>query len=1004
MKLISNELFKAVRYALYASATAAVGLTAAPVLAQDSGQTLETITVTGSRIRKADVETAQPIVVLDRAAIEHQGFSSVADILQNLTEAGSPPISRASALSSGEAVGGYYIDLRNLGANRTLVLLNGKRLGVTTDGLQDLSQVPISAIERIEVLKDGASAIYGSDAIAGVVNIITRRNFDGAEASAYVGQFDADDGAKQTYSMTFGAHSDRGSVTMTAEYSNEDPVWANNREYTRYPSGPLHPTSGWTVVSQFGAFFMPEGYCSSGLCSLNPGGDPSNPADWHNTGSGGPLADRSDASAQMNLQSGIERKSLFANAEYNLTDNLKFSTDLLYNKRTTRVQIAGYPFQPAFYMPGTLPGDLEGAYIGLSPDSYFNPTGELVYFYRRGWEVPRTTKSDLSTYRVSGTLEGSFDIGDHTWNWDVGGFVNQNDVLKTARGDFSLIGLTSALGPSYLDPTTGLVTCGTGPDNSLPYGSAPGQCIPWNPFLPASVPGSVNLGNLIGTPYGMDNPNSLYNPALQALIFPYYHDTGTTKTIDYSANITGSVFTLPAGDLSVAAGYEYRNERGAFVPDAFSQAGLSTNLSAGPTGGSYKVDEYYLEVDVPILKDIPFARELSINVAGRYSDYSTFGDTTNGKFSLTWRPIDDLMVRGNYAQGFRAPTIGDLYGGLGGTFESYTDPCDTVGGAAATNPAVAARCTAGFGGQPGVPPDFVQIGQGGIPCDKYPCQTGVQFLSGSNPLLQPETATSKTLGIVYSPSWLQGLDVSLDWYRIKIVNSITGDDTQSQLDDCYVLGVASRCNSLLFRRDPSSGTVVYNLEGGKNAGFAETEGYDFGVNYRLPEFSFGRFVASWNTTYVNYLNSKADDAATTPIVGVTGRSYGSPADVAFRTRSNASLDWTLGDFGATWTTRYYSSIREKCSFDDTPAGGPECNMPGHWANGVVSNQNRTGSNTFHDVQLRWNAPWNGTISVGANNVFGHVAATMYSSPNSNFNYYGGFDIGRFYYMRYNQKF
>ena len=984
MNLMSNELFKAVRYALYAGATAAVGLSAAPVMAQDAGQgdqqRLETITVTGSRIRKADVETAQPIVVLDRATIEHQGFNSVADILSNLTEAGTPPISRASVLASGENVGGYYIDLRNLGANRTLVLLNGKRLGATNSGLQDLSQVPMAAIERIEVLKDGASAIYGSDAIAGVVNVITRKNFDGAEASAYVGQYDEDDGAKQTYSMTMGAHSDRGSITMSAEYSKEDPVWAKNRPYSAFPQGPRHPTTGWTLVSQYGNFFMPPGYCSSGLCALNPGGDPANPADWHNSGAGGGTNDRSNANEEMMLNTGIERHSLFVNGEYNITDNIKFSTDLLYNKRSTTAQVAGYPFQPAFYLPGTLPDNLEGAYIGLSPESFYNPTGELVYFYRRGWEVPRVTQSNLQTYRFAGTLEGSFDIGDHTWNWDVGGYVNNNDSLVINHGDFSLISLHNALGPSFLDPTTGLVTCGTSPSNALPYGSTPGSCVPWNPFLTPTVGGT----------------GSLSDPTVQAYLFPFYHTTGNTRTVDYSANITGSVFTLPAGDLGIAAGYEHRNESGSFVPDAFSQAGLSTNLSSGPTGGRYNVNEYYVEVDVPVLKDIPFAKELSFNVAGRYSDYSSFGNTTNGKFSLTWKPIDDLMVRGNYAQGFRAPTIGDLFGGLGGTFEYYTDPCDVRNSGA--NPAVAARCASGFGGQPGVPGGFQQIGQGGSPCNNFPCQSGVQFLSGSNPLLQPETATSKTLGMVYSPSWVQGLDLSLDWFRIHIKNAITSDDTTSQLDDCYVLGITSRCSSSLFRRDPVTGIVVYNLEGSKNAGFTDTEGYDLGVNYRLPEFSFGRFAVHWNTTYVAHLNQKADDNPDTPIEGFTGRGGN------FRIRSNASLDWNLGDFGATFTSRYYSSIREKCSFDNTAAGGPECNMPGHFANGVVSNQNRTGSNTFHDVQVRWNAPWNATISAGANNVFGHVGPVLYSAPNSQFLYYGGFDIGRFYYLRYNQKF
>jgi len=988
MKLMSNELFKAVRYALYAGATAAIGMSAAPVFAQDAGdqdsQKLETITVTGSRIRKADIETAQPIVVLDRAAIEKQGFNSVADILQNMTEAGSPPISRSSVLASGEDVGGYYIDLRNLGNNRTLVLLNGKRLGGTTSGAQDLSQVPMAAIDRIEVLKDGASSIYGSDAIAGVVNIITRKNYDGAQFDAYVGQYDQDDGAAQTYSMTFGTHSDRGSITFSAEYAKSDPTWAKDRWFSKYGNTDRHPLDGLTVVGQWGAFYLPSNFCSDGFCSLNVGGDPFDPSQWHNVNEAGGASDLTNANEEMMLQTSIERRSIFVSADYNITDNIKFSTDLLYNHRETIQQVAGYPLQLVGFRAGS-------PYVNaLSPDSYYNPTGTLhddgtrtggdpIYGYRRGWEVPRTTNNQLDTYRLSGTLSGAFEIGDHTWNWDVGGYVNQNDALSINHGDFNLIAANNALGPSFLDPSTGLVTCGT-PDNPLPYGSAPGSCIPWNPLIPA---GSVADGSLTG------------NPALQQNLFPYYHTTGRTREVDYSANITGPIFALPAGDLSLAAGYEYRNDTGTYSPDAFAQTGLSSNLSAGPTSGRYKVEEYYLEVDVPVLKDLPLARELSFNVAGRYSKYDTFGDTTNGKFSLTWKPIDDLLVRGNYAQGFRAPTIDQLYGGIGGTFDYYTDPCDVS--RQASDAAVRERCMSGFGGQNGTPANYTQIGQGGIPCTKYPCQSGVQTFSGNNPLLQPETATSKTAGLVYSPGWVSGLDVSLDWWRFHIKGYMTGDTITSMLYDCYVLSIASRCSSSLFTRD-ANGVVNYALRGQKNAGWIDTEGYDFGVNYRLPEFSFGRFAIHWNTTYTSHWDNKADNQPDT---------FVNPANSFagfFRIRSNASLDWSLGDFGATWTTRYFSSQKEECADGPNSPDGYPCSLPNYVSDGISSPQNRIGSTTFHDVQVRWNAPWNATVSLGANNVFNHWAQPAYSAPNSQFAYYGGFDIGRFYYLRYQQKF
>ncbi|EMR0609884.1 TonB-dependent receptor plug domain-containing protein, partial [Stenotrophomonas maltophilia] len=174
---------------------------------------LDRIQVTGSAIRSVDIETQQPIIAITRAMIEQQGFTTIADLLQNLTSTGAPTISRARALASGENVGGYYVNIRNLGATRTLVLVNGKRLGATTSGLQDLSQIPMSAVERIDVLKDGASSLYGSDAIAGVVNIITRKNYEGLEVSMQHGQFSQGDGKDSTFSLVTGARGERGGYT-----------------------------------------------------------------------------------------------------------------------------------------------------------------------------------------------------------------------------------------------------------------------------------------------------------------------------------------------------------------------------------------------------------------------------------------------------------------------------------------------------------------------------------------------------------------------------------------------------------------------------------------------------------------------------------------------------------------------------------------------------------------------------------------------------------------------
>ena len=332
-------------------------------------------------------------------------------------------------------------------------------------------------------------------------------------------------------------------------------------------------------------------------------------------------------------------------------------------------------------------------------------------------------------------------------------------------------------------------------------------------------------------PYGVAGSGSLSNADVQAFLFPFYHDRGLTESTTYFANLSGTVVELPAGDLGVAVGYEHRNEQGRFVPDAFNQAGLSTGLPATTTAGGYKLDEVYVELAVPLLREVPFAHELSLSIASRYSDYSTFGDTINNKFGLVWRPIEDLLVRATFAEGFRAPSVDNLYGGVGGSFESYTDPCGSTG---AGNVAGGATCSAA-----GVPADYVQLGQGLIPCTSFPCQTPDQFLSGSNPNLTPETAESRTAGIVYSPQWVDGLDISLDWYSVAIDNLIATDSVTDILQDCYLRGISERCT--LFTRDPSDFHINALSFALTNKGRLETEGYDLGVRYKLPETSFGNF-------------------------------------------------------------------------------------------------------------------------------------------------------------------
>ncbi|MEE6230557.1 TonB-dependent receptor domain-containing protein, partial [Stenotrophomonas maltophilia] len=793
----------------------------------------------------------------------------------------------------------------------------------------------------------GASVLYGSDAIAGVINIITRKSVEGLELSAQHGQFSQGDGKDSTFSLVTGARGERGGYTLALEYQKADPVFARDRWFSKHGgAGPGYPRAGWSDLSQNGSWCDPALYdCATGnsvFKTLNRGGDPKNPNDYH------PItpAEYSNGNEQMHVQTGIERRSLFLSSDYALSDQITFTTDIGYNERISDQQIAGYPYESTKF--GT----------PLAGNSAFNPVGHDIAFNRRLWELPRTTESKLKSLRVAPTLSGYFELASKTFDWEVGALFNRNEVTKTGRGDMSLIASRQALGQSFVDGN-GVARCGSA-------GAPIAGCLAWNPLLP----------------YGVAGAGSLADPELQRFLFPTFTDTGITKTRSYFANISGPVLELPAGELSVAMGYQYRKEEGRYVPDAFAQSRQSTALGAQTTAGGYSLNEVFAEVNVPVLRDLPFAKELTVNVAARYSDYSNFGSTTNTKASFAWRPVEELMVRGTFAEGFRAPSISDLYGGLGTSFETYVDPC----GIGATNSVNGnAACNAA-----GVPRGYEQLAQGLKPCTSYPCATPNEFTTGSNPNLRPEESKSKTVGVVWSPRWVNGLDINLDWYSYKITNMIIEDDVDRILRDCYVLGNASRCGSVKRAADGHITSMFYGLT---NLGAMKTEGWDLGIRYRLPEYAFGRFTLDLQNSYVSkYDEEKQNSAGDTIMDGRIGR----PG--VFRLRSNLGVNWQLGNLSAQYTVRYYSGMMEGC-MPNRP-----CTAPERIANGEPDAVRRVGSNAFHDIQVSYRLPWDGTVAVGSNNVFDHRGPIMFSKPQSSFPYYGGFDIGRTVYVKYSQRF
>ncbi len=870
---------------------------------------------------------------------------------------------------------------------------------MTTSGLADISALPASAVERIEVLKDGASSIYGSDAIGGVINVITRTNFEGAQASAYYGQYDEGDGAIKKADMVMGYGNDRSSWVLSSEFREEDGVSAFDREFSRDPRGPLHPTDGYTIVGTVGGFTTTATTPVPGIPTgtrvvLKPGGNPRVAGDYIrqdvNTGTcagatattgciPGNTLHKTNTLEQTDLRTPVKAGAINFDGRFDITENISLVGSMLYSNRNSTRTVAGYPMQAnAFGTP-------------MSPLSYFNPTsGTITNWWRRTWEVPRVSTARLTTVRAVAALEGSFEFLDRAWDWDIGFLRNTNDSVQNFTGNLNLNATRAAVGPSFLN-AQGQVQCGTA---AAPISFA--TCIPFNPYLSFGVTGP---GGLTG------------NTDLQRFLFANETARGDTSTTSFTANLTGGLFELPGGELAFAVGVEQREEKGSFTPDPLSVAGATTNLSSGPTRGEYNVKEVYVELQAPLLRDLPFARELTLNAASRYSEYDTFGDTTNNKFGFVWKPFDQLMVRGTKADGFRAPTIADLFGGTSQTFSFFTDPCDTLFGSAAQNAGTKANCTNGVGGNGALgalAANYRQRAQGGSFAGAPNAQTPVAFTSGSNPLLQPETSKSKTLGFVWSPEFITGFNLAVDWWEIRIDNTIVADSPSTILDDCYVQGIASRCSPGLFTRGPD-GTPVVSF-GGRNAGYREVEGYDVDVSYRWDWASLGAFRINSNSTYTARDVLLATNDPRYPISGVGVTS-------TFRIRSNLNLNWERGMWGASWSARYYSAMAEGCTYFVPGLNEPnlECNqiqfaptgafIPGTTTPAsAIRRRNINGSTTFNDVQVRLTLPWKGTLAVGANNVFEKIGPTMYTQPSANVNYYGGFDIGRFMYVKYTQKF
>ncbi len=958
----TTKLREAIGLALAVGATSVAGTGVA--FAQEStesAKTLDAIQVTGSRVARVETETASPVVVIDRAAIEQTGKLTLGDLIQEMPAMSGAPTN--PQVNNGGGDGSSTIDLRGLGSARTLLLVNGRRVVNS-----DVNSIPASAVERIEILTSGASAVYGSDAVAGVVNFILRRDFDGMTASVDFGITPGhQDGQRSGGSLTFGQVGEKGNIIAGLNYNQFDGISSNDRSYSkdatylysgyvtvfgssRNPNGRIYFPAGSTLATQYG--------CSS--VTLIPGRSGAAQGDYQCYNG---ARDSYNYQATNLIMTPQERTNAFFLANYQITDNLNAFAEVYHNKTSSNFAIAALPF------------DANNDGVVISAQNYYNPfnqnfgpvsSTDVNQFLTRFTSLgQRRSYYDSTTSQAVVGLEGF--VGE-SWKWDAAYNYGHYFRENTSYGYVYYAGLADALGPSFRD-TDGVVKCGT-------TGNIIAGCTPLNIF-------------------------NIYDPQSIATLSQYearpvYSTMYQTRS--FEANASGELFNLPAGAVQLAFGGAWREEYQRSevdyiaIADDTGRCFISQEACSSPVGGKYDVTEVYGELYVPILADVPGAHLLSLTLGSRYSDYSTFGDTTNSKLQLEWRPIENLLLRGTVAEVFRAPTIGNLYDGPQGDAPQLSDKCVGYGATGAPRNHENA-CGAGAGA--------TNIPATGIAPPPTSQSNGVW--SGSVAAgfdLQPESGKSFSWGVVYDPQWAPGLSVSLDYWRLYLNDTITRADAQIVVDTCYAEDNHPFCDFINRRAD---GQVDFIREPIVNLGRLDTNGWDLAVRYRLPDTAWGAWVFGLDATYIdrydNDVNPLSEEDAVRHLAGTYNSSYGMYA----RTRARLFVNWNKGDLGLSWRARYVSGfdigsndLRQGVSAD---------------AGCVYDDQycyaRRFDDYLVHSFSAAYSLPWfNSKIEVGLDNAFDKQPQILFQNNvlNANTDVQTFDTVGRYLWARYTMNF
>ena len=927
MRKTSNNRSVLLGTTLFAGMTMAVGALAqaasTPAPVRTTATEVGELVVTGSRIPRPNLEQPTPVAVLSNQLIENAGPQSLGDIITQLPSVGFTGSVRANSNNFANGAGVSSIDLRNLGLSRTLVLVDGQRhvAGDVTSNAVDISSIPPALVDHVEVVTGGASAIYGSDAVTGVVNIILKKKFEGLEAEVQYGGYDQGFGQKYSASITAGRNflDGRLNIAVTGFYSKEKAILANqlpaahNYGLITNPND-IDPATFDPTFYSSGAPIKNNGVPDA-LYVPNVGSDLVTPNgvllnantfapqfSFDRAGHLVPIPPRtgfnSFAFAQLpancqdcyypddftQLASPIEAKGAAFNAHMDLTDHLRASLDAKFvqadTSNTVQPSFSFGDFQlapdNAFISP-----ELRAALAGTDPADY--PFIGKFLNAGRGQDVRRRT------YRVVAGLGGDFDAGFATINWDANLNYGETDTHLVNQSLEITENLAAAM-DSVVDPATGQPACRinvpSAPQTGIGAGAFnAGSCVPYNPF---GVPSQVNA------------------PAALAYSFGAFatDDKLTQQVASLNVNFDSSrFFNLQGGPVGIALGAEYRREHTRDTNDPFVIAGNTENLATNSSGG-YHVSEGYVEVNLPVFKDFaPLLQELTVDAAYRGANYSTVGKVGAYKFSGTYGPVNWLKLRTTYSRAIRAPNITEAFLPATSGFFNILDPCSTEN--IGSNVNYAKNCAAA-----GLPTGFT-------------ASTNASIIgqSSGNPNLDPEKSISYTGGLVVQPPIVPGLAITLDYYSIKIKNAISLVAAQDVINNCYgsSAGLDPNFCSLLTRGSDQNIDFVNTTF--INASKLFTDGYELQVSYstdvspltqmwRYTQRLDGRLSFNLTADYVEHLrtfpfqNNPSQVHILEGVVSNNGAASAAQNEGTPHLKGLADVTYRQGPLSLTWQTRY----------------------------------------------------------------------------------------------------